>query len=182
MNLIKAKGVDAVVMGTTGAESTSNKVFGSNTSKMMKRLNIPLFIVPSEGKLKIEEVVYSVAEEPSKFSVSSTFVKVLIKKFESKLHLCNIYKDKNSIPDLETRNSFARFFEGSNTDTHFIENEDVSEGILEFSKVNDCGLIIMVRKHYGFFENILHKSSTKKMAVYANTPLLILDEDLYLNK
>ncbi|MCB0478738.1 MAG: universal stress protein [Crocinitomicaceae bacterium] len=180
-NLIKIEGMDAVVMGTTGAETTSNKYFGSNTSKLMKKLNIPLFIVPSKSKLNFGEIVYSVAEDPSKYSTSSTFVKGLAKKYDSKVHLCNVYKDKDHMPALEDRNGFSHFFEGTNTDVHFIENQDVSEGILECSEVNDCGLIIMVRRHYGFFENLLHKSSTKKMAVYANKPLLVLDEELYHN-
>lgn len=178
-NLIRNEGVDAVIMGTTGAETASNKYFGSNTSKLMKKLNIPLFIVPKGSKLNFNEIVYSVAEEPSKYSTSSAFVKTLAKKYDSKVHLCNVYKDKEHMPALEDRNGFAHFFEGTNTDVHFIENQDVTEGILECSDVNDCGLVVMVRKHYGFFENLLHKSSTRKMAVYANKPLLVLDEELF---
>ncbi len=181
-NLIKLHGIDAVVMGTTGAETTSNKFFGSNTSKLMKKLNIPLFIVPKNNQLNFAEIVYSLAEDPSKYNVSSSFVKGLAKKYDSKVHLCNVYKDKEHMPALEDRNGFSHFFEGTKTDVHFIENPDVSEGILECSEVNDCGLIIMVRKHYGFFENLLHKSSTRKMAVYANKPLLVLDEELFKNK
>lgn len=178
-NLIKLHNMDAVVMGTTGAETSSNKYFGSNTSKLMKKLNIPLFIVPNGKQLDFGEIIYSVAEDPSKYNISSTFVKELAKDYESKVHLCNVYKDKEHMPALEDRNGFSHFFEGTNTDVHFIENKDVSEGILECSEVNDCGLIVMIRKHYGFFENLLHKSSTKKMAVYANKPLLVLDEELF---
>jgi nucleotide-binding universal stress UspA family protein len=181
-NLIKHHELDAVIMGTTGAETSSNKFFGSNTSKLMKKLNIPLFIVPNNKNLDFAELVYSLAEKPSNFSVSSGFVKGIAKTFDSKIHLCNVYKNKENQPSLEDRNGFSSFFDGTNTDVHFIENEDVSEGILECSQVNDCGLIVMVRKHYGFFENLLHKSSTRKMAVYADKPLLILDEDLYIKQ
>lgn len=181
-NLIKLHGIDAVIMGTTGAETTSNKIFGSNTSKLMKKLNIPLFIVPKTKKLDLSEMVYSLADDPSNYASSSTFVKSLAKSFESKLHLCNVYKNKESIPSLEQRNEFGHFFNGMKADVHFVENEDISEGIMECSQVVDCGLIVMVRKHYGFFENLLHKSSTRKMAVYADKPLLILDEELYAKK
>lgn len=178
-NLIAHYGIEAVVVGTTGAETTSNKFFGSNTSKLMRKLNIPLFIVPNKMSLNFSEIVYSLAENPSEYTVSSSYVKGLAKTYDSKLHLCNVYKDKEHMPTLEDRNGFSHFFEGTNTDVHFIENKDVLEGILECSEVNDCGLIVMVRKHYGFFENLLHKSSTSKMAVYANKPLLVLDEDLF---
>lgn len=178
-NMVKFHGIKAVVMGTTGAATTSNKFFGSNTSKLMKKLNVPLFIVPENKKLDFKEIAYSVADEPFKYEESSNFVKMITQEFESKLHLINIYKDKESQPTIEQRSNFSKFFEGTSTDVHFIENEDVSEGILEYSKLSDCGLIVMIRKHYGFFEKLLHKSSTRKMAVYAGKPLLVLDEDLY---
>lgn len=178
-NVIKNDEIDAVVMGTTGAESSVNKYFGSNTSKLMKKLNVPLFIVPQKKKLDFKEMVYSLGDCPSEYETSSAFVKGFSKSFDSKLHLCHVHSTKEEVPCVEERNEFSKYFEGTNTDVHFIENDEVTDGLLECSDINDSGLIIMVRKHYGFFEGLMHKSSTRKMAVYANVPLLILDEELY---
>ena len=70
-NYINTYSIEVVVMGTTGAGKKTNQFFGSNTSKLMKRLDVPLFIVPANTSLNFDQIIFSVSEQPNKYEMPS---------------------------------------------------------------------------------------------------------------
>jgi Cys-tRNA synthase (O-phospho-L-seryl-tRNA:Cys-tRNA synthase) len=59
--------------------------------------------------------------------------------------------------------------------TNSIANcEDVTEGIIEFAEENDASIIAMIPHSYNFFQNLIHKSKTKEIAMESKVPLLVL--------
>jgi len=58
----------------------------------------------------------------------------------------------------------------------FIEDNDVEKGILKFVNDNNIDLLAVISRKRGFFERLFHKSISKKLAMHANVPILILSE------
>lgn len=60
---------------------------------------------------------------------------------------------------------------------HYIENQDIVTGLIEFSDQHQIDLIVAVPKQRGFLERLFHESASKKLAVKATKPLLLLHKN-----
>ena len=58
-----------------------------------------------------------------------------------------------------------------------IESNSVWEGLNRYAEDNDVDQLVMVTKHRKFWENMLHKSITRQVAVHSKLPILILHVD-----
>ena len=55
-----------------------------------------------------------------------------------------------------------------------VHRNDVKTGLLEMIRSGNAGMVVLVHKHYDWFENLFHSSISKKMADIAVVPVLIM--------
>ena len=60
------------------------------------------------------------------------------------------------------------------TTFHFVSDNDVERGVIEYCKKNDIGLVAILHKKYNFLVELFHESLTKKMTFRSHIPLLVL--------
>jgi nucleotide-binding universal stress UspA family protein len=58
-----------------------------------------------------------------------------------------------------------------------VESSSIWEGLNRYADDNEVDLFVMVTKHRSIWENILHKSVTRQVAVHSKLPILILHVD-----
>jgi nucleotide-binding universal stress UspA family protein len=60
-----------------------------------------------------------------------------------------------------------------------VESSSIWEGLDQYALDNEVDLLVMVTKHRKFWENLVHKSITRQVALHSKLPILILhvDED-----
>ena len=56
------------------------------------------------------------------------------------------------------------------------EGEDVAAALDLMAGQEGAGLIAVVHRHAGFLEGLFHASTAKRLALYTNTPLLVLQD------
>ncbi|MEJ6980128.1 universal stress protein [Pedobacter sp. P351] len=171
-----------VVMGITGKSNLEQILVGSNAIKVARECSAPLLIVPKGAKFEeIKRVVFACDLR----RISSTTPVHAIKTFIHALNadLMILYRDQDGRdhfnPDTVSQQTLLhRQWDDEKPEYHYIEHDDIADGIMQFALGHDIQLVITVPQTYHFFESLFHRSLTKKLAFHTTIPLLLLREEI----
>jgi len=178
--LAKQYHVGLVVAGITGKSSIERVLVGSNTITLAKQSLAPLLIVPPVAVFQpISTVVFACDLKRVAESTPVLAIKTFVHALGAKLLILNVdYDGEHFEPDtIKEMTHLHELWDNEKPEYHYIDNEDTVAGIMEFARVQDADLVIMVPKQYGFFESLFHRSLTKKLAYHTHKPLLLFRED-----
>lgn len=174
----QAKNADFIVMGMREAGKLSELLIGSVATAVIKRVNIPVFLIP-------EKVTY---KKPLKVALATDYrlrpngeilepLKQLSRTFDSQLFIVNIKTgqdglEENIIAEAGVEEKFA----DTEHLSYFPENENLVEGINEFIRHKKVDLLAIIPHRYNWLEELFHRRNSKKIAFHSHVPLLALPE------
>lgn len=176
-----SKDFDLIIMGTTGKGGIINKVFGSVSSTVARRAHCPVLLVPKGYTFKdVHHILYASNYE----SADDDLLKDLLnfnKIFKSTIHFVHV-REEDSNFEKTKEDIFEDLFASGEPDFCFhiseIDAESVAEGLNDYALSHGVGMVVMAHRHRKFWENFLHKSQTKQVAMASQLPLLVFqDED-----
>lgn len=171
--------VDLVVAGSTGKGGLAKFLIGSNTINLADKCPAPLLVVPDEAEFEpIKKIVFACAMEKVKQTTPVDTISLFTRQLNSKLLVLNVaLEHKRFNPDIiPEQYEIHRLLDDLNPSYHYIEEDEVVEGIMDFVEDKGAQLLISVPKSYGFFDSLFRRSVTKKLAYDTETPLLVLRE------
>jgi nucleotide-binding universal stress UspA family protein len=178
VSVAKEFNCDLIIMGTQGATGLSKLFIGSITYSVIKKTEIPVLAIPSNYSYKaIDKIVFATDYEgiSNKKTLAPLFD--IANVFDAKILMFHAIEAKEPIAayieELQVWKTEKNFHHVKHTNS--IGNcEDVTQGIIEFSDENDASIIAMIPHSYNFFQNLIHKSKTKEIALESKLPLLVL--------
>lgn len=175
--LAKAKNASLVIAGSTGKSDFARFFLGSNTKVLAQSCSLPLLIVPPESNFdNIDNIVFACDIKHASETTPTDVFKHLTSKLHSKVLVVNVELESKPYGSdiIEEQKKLHRLLEDIPTEFHFIRNNNLVEGILQFADEKDAKLIVAVPRSYSFLETIFHKSVTKKLTDTSEVPLLIM--------
>jgi len=169
---------DLIIMGTQGATGLEKLLLGSITYSVIKKTEIPVLAIPSNYTFKeIDKIVFATDYEGISNKKTLTPLFDVANTFDAKVLMFHAIETKEPIAayieELQVWKTERNFHHIKHTNS--IANcEDVTEGIIEFAEENDASIIAMIPHSYNFFQNLIHKSKTKEIALESKLPLLVL--------
>ena len=167
--------IDYVVMGITGCDSAITQfLLGSNAVSLSKDINVPLFIIPKKYHYKpITKMVYA-CQLDMKDPIGIAKVKALNAVFGSSLFVLHVIPNDHFLSKKESDIEYdnEQKLEQVDHQTSVVQNDDVSEAIIDFIGTNNIDLVIMEQKDYSFLEKIVHVSETKRLAFKSPIPII----------
>jgi len=169
---------DLIIMGTQGATGLEKLLLGSITYSVIKKTEIPVLAIPSNYTFKeIDKIVFATDYEGISNKKTLTPLFDVANTFDAKVLMFHAIETKEPIAayieELQVWKTERNFHHIKHTNS--IANcEDVTEGIIEFAEENDASIIAMIPHSYNFFQNLIHKSKTKEIALESKIPLLVL--------
>ncbi|MNL47104.1 hypothetical protein D3C87_1698710 [compost metagenome] len=128
----------------------------------------------------IKTVVFACDLKKVSQSTPVLAIKAFVQALGAKLLILNVdFDGAHFDPEtLAEMTDLHQLWDDEGAEYHYIEHEDAAQGIMEFAGQQRAELVITVPKQYGFFENIFHRSMTKKLTYHTHLPLLLFKEDL----
>lgn len=170
----------AVVMGTRGHSAVERALFGSNTLKVIKHLSWPVICVPigKEYGTGIKKIGLACDFREVKETIPVPVIRTLVKEFQAELHVLNVdHNDQHFKEDTPMQSGFLHTaFEELNPQYHYIEHEDIEDGINEFTETNNLDIVITIPKKHKLLENLFKKRSTKQLVFESHVPVMCLHE------
>ncbi len=161
-----------VVMGSMGESGTIEKIFGSNASEVASRAQCPVVIVPPNAGFAPKKNVV-LASDYDEISDQNMKVLQVIKNTHpsAKLEVVHVVKDTESITG-----PVAKEISQEDLPHEVVEitGNEVSVALQDYMSSSQADLLIMIKQDSGFLGNLFHTSITKKIALLASIPLLVL--------
>jgi len=169
---------DLIIMGTQGATGLGKLFLGSITYSVIKKTDKPVLAIPSGYSYQdIDKIVFATDYEgiSNKHVLAPLFD--IANSFDAKVLMFHAIEAKEPIAayieELQVWKTEKNFHHVKHTNS-IATCEDVTQGIMEFANENEASIIAMIPHSYNFFQNIIHKSKTKEIALESKVPLLVL--------
>lgn len=167
-----------IVMGTRGASGIGKLFFGSMTASVIKKCTSPVICVPNHASLDTPKNIMLALDDlliSSQNEIQPLLE--LAQNWESKIDIVHINEsklrtDKKASEKIVTE-QYMKQFEHK---YHELFGTDIEDELTYFAKTNEVGLITLIKRNKGFWENLFQTSLSLNMAFYSKIPLLILRE------
>jgi nucleotide-binding universal stress UspA family protein len=158
--------IDLIVMGTSGASGFVDSILGSVTSAVIKHGTTPVMAIPALASYK--EIKTTVLANDYKESIAQelAFVYKLVKKFGSRLDIISVEPSKQSYSQEIVVNE-------ANIREIAIWDTSVYNGITTYLEQESADLLVLKHHERTFFQDLMHKSTTKEILRKSTIPLLI---------
>lgn len=171
---------DLIVMGTTGKNTITTKLFGSVSTTVSQYAHCPVLLVPPHAAFKgFGNILYASnfeSSDPEKIRQVVSFAK----KFDAQVHFVHVSKEEEEVGGELEKNLFGINYKYSDADKPFIFEKIIGEDVVgklhEYAARHKNDLFVFVTPRRGFWDSLLHKSQTKKMLLNTDQPVLVVHQ------
>lgn len=171
------KNADLLVMGTQGASGLREVLIGSITATVMNNTECPVLAIPEDAQFKgLHKIVFATNYADNDFENIEQVVEIA-RLFEAEVIMLHV-----STRQLDTAYEYAAietFKERIRSDSQYekvsfklLESREVVDGLNFYLDETKANMIVMSMHHRTFFQQIVNRSKTKKMAFHTHIPLL----------
>ena len=168
-----------IVMGMKG-KGESNSIFGSTTTTMISKVEMPLLIVPQNAPYQaLHNITIASDFKNEKLPASYDIVTSIVEKFNAFVQILNIRKKHEELSGtiISDKHSAAQLWDNHAHSFNIIEADDIEEGINQFLHSKPTDMLVMIARKKSFLDRILGVSHTKAMTRQVEVPLLVLHEN-----
>ena len=172
-----AKPYDLIISGTNGADNMNQFYFGSNSYRISKNADIPTLIVPVDCTFRdLNQLVFA-----SGYLKGDTLMieqlKNFMHDFNPSLTVLHV-SEKDTAVSQEVYHSFRHLAEETfdfNQKINFqrIVDKDEAAAIEKFMHESTADVLAVCMEEHSFLYRLFHKSLIKKLASYADFPVLV---------
>lgn len=180
--LVEEKEIELIVMGTKGATGAKEIFMGSNTGDIIMKNTCHVIAVPENHQYRIpKEILF-----PTDFRISYELKDLsplidLAKARDATVRIV-YFSDKEALDDLQMKNkaSLDNYLTAIKHYYYTLSNNDFEEGLNCFIQSRgDIDMIVIIAKHYSFFQRLLFKPKVRVLSFHTNIPLFVIH---HLNK
>lgn len=173
--IIKDENIELVVMGTNGKSGWDKKILGSNTSNVIRNVDIPILSVPFKAKFKrLERFGFATLLKPSdRKGLRQIFN--FTKGLNAEVKCLHILRKEN--PEVEMLvKEWQNFFIDDKLEITTVLNRDLEQSVYYFIDEHLIDVMCIVKRQMGFFERLFSSSLSQKLSYHADVPVLVLQE------
>ncbi len=175
--LQEAMQVSLVIMGITGAGKLKEKLIGSNTLAVSKQIVTPVLIIPENAVYnKINDIGLTTDFRDVVETIPDKSVKKILDATGAKLHVLNVdFKNRQWTDDTPFQSGLVEtMFEHYHPRYHFIDHEDMVEGLNEYAQRFSIELLIVIPQKHNLIEKIFSGSHTKELLFHSEVPVMVM--------
>jgi nucleotide-binding universal stress UspA family protein len=173
--VVKAKNIDLIIMGTNGATGAKEVVFGSNTLNTIRKTDCPILTIPENYKFTSIDSILFTTENCEDFNAHG--IKPLldiITTYKSKLNVIDI--DFVNYPNSTKSHSsdLKALFGAQAYNYHLIKEVPYPMAINTVTQLFNYNLHSLFIESKSFLERFIYGSVTNEISYNSTLPLLIL--------
>jgi nucleotide-binding universal stress UspA family protein len=167
-----------IILGNSGSGESSFWL-GSNVLSGFKNLRQTVLTLSEEVKYrKPEKICFACDLEHISNHLDARALLDVVALTGAELHVLNVDShSKKSSPDISFESTdLHHALVSVNPVYHYVEKDNVEEGIQEFIEANHMDWLVIVPHKHSFFEGLFHKSHTKAIMKMIHIPLVAIHE------
>jgi len=169
-----------VIMGTRGSELDRFRSFGSVTSHLIEKANIPVLAVPkdfdSRQFVAPDNILYASNFDSTDLSALRRLIS-FAKPFNSKIYCVHAALEEAQAMDevqmKRLRNQLFETMDEYNVECGLLETMDIQQGLEDFIEEKNIDILAVTMRKRNFFTRLFKPSMTKKFLFQTHIPLLV---------
>jgi hypothetical protein len=178
-SVVEMRDIELVVMGTKGASDYENRLFGSNTVRVMEELRTcPILGIPLDARVvHLKEIVF-----PTSFKTHYKRRELLYLVELAQIQaatICVLHVSENQELDKEQKEDkelLEECLEGSSFTFHELGGSNVANGVQRFVESRNSDMVAFINRKHSFFNNIFSKPMVKELGMFSKVPLLVMHD------
>lgn len=175
--VVEAKDIELIIMGTKGATGAREIFLGSNTSDVIMRNSCNVMAIPENHSFRPpKEILF-----PSDFKIMYDESDLrplmnLAKKFGSIVRIV-YFNDTDELDEMQLLNkeNLDKFLAEIPHQYYTLSTTNFEEGLNCFTQSRgDIDMILIIGRHYGFFERLFFKPKVKVLSFHSRIPLFVV--------
>ncbi|MEO6289106.1 MAG: universal stress protein [Ginsengibacter sp.] len=168
----------AVVMGSQGSSASDYRFLGSHSVQVMQQLKWPVITVPRGAQFsEVKKIGLAVDFENEIDRDHLKGIKKMVHDFNAELHVLNVSKKNQHSPHAIFESGvLMEMLAPINYEYHFIVNENIDEGIIDFAEKNNIDQLIVMPKQHNLLDKLIHGSHTKQLVLHSHVPVMALQD------
>ena len=167
-----------IIMGTTGVGSVEEAWLGSNTVKVFKEASCPVLCVPNAATFApIRHLVYATDYEPNDQAALKKVVGFAT-EFKARVEVLHIDEYQSTQNDVDYTNYVNHIQSYITYDKLSFQrmkcDDDVAHCLDQYMNQKSADVLALVTHTRNLIQQLLHKSITKNLAYFTDSPMLIL--------
>ena len=167
-------------MGTKGASGAKQVFMGSNTVKMLKKINnCPILVVPVDydfQSLKALAFPTDFSKRCNKHVIAPMTEIALLWKPSIQIIHVTLEFSLNEQQKINQKILKEYFSELDVTVEHIDFKNNIAHTLEKFIDTNNVDLMVLIRHHHTFWQKLIGEPVVKKMTFHTHIPLLVLPE------
>lgn len=176
VNFAEKESFDLTIIGTRDKYDLLDRWFGTNSLGLVKRLKMPVYLIPRYSTYKPFEKVLVASDAHLTNTDRITDLKIWNNKFNAFLKFVHVRSDNEDEVSQETPTIIKELFEKDNPEFGFeivsIKSNSISESILASAYKFQADLLIVFTEQQSFIRTLLFKSLSKKLIIKSSIPIL----------
>lgn len=165
----------AVVIGSTGKSAAERVLFGSNAVYTMKHLPWPVIAVPEKVSYSGIRKIGLASDLENVEALPLDEIGILLKDFQAELHILNTgFRTALDAQVKLTSHLLYEKLKPLKAKFHFLDNEDIDQGILDFAEKKHIDLLIVLPRRKSLINSLLKKSHTRQFVLHSHVPVMAL--------
>lgn len=168
----KRNQIGMIVMGTKGASGLTKYVLGSNTVSVMDASRVPVLAVPAKAQFKnFKNIVYAADLKYLEEEVHA--MRSYLKLLDATLHVVHVCDKRTDCEKLQADvKGILKQIDYRKSTVMIKTGKPVDKVIDSYVKELKADMVTMFTHKRTAYENLFHRSMTKKMAFQSHVPLL----------
>ena len=172
--LAKRENAFCIVMGADSMTTAEHLMMKNHALAAAHSVTTPVLIIPPQTSFKEIRSVVLASDLKGYENISTLQVlKNLLRLFKVKLDVLNVVEGDQPASESVTGsrtllNELCEF----NPEYHFINNDDIKQGIEDYVDRNHSDLLITMPGRHGLFNGLFHKSESKQLIRQPHVPVL----------
>lgn len=175
----KKRKADVIICGMKGAAKGLRKIFGSTTSALIRKSDIPIIVVPENASFRDpKNIVLASDIDPETSAATVGLLKELGEKFSADLSIVWVVEEGyNPVDEMRFRTSgYINQLKKLNPVFEFPSGRSIAKTLDGFVKDHAIDLMAIIPHKHDLLERIFAESITKKMIFHTDIPLLVLPQ------
>ncbi|MBM1106586.1 universal stress protein [Aurantibacter crassamenti] len=179
-DVLRAKDIDVIVMGTKGITDDSKAILGTNTVGVMEKITqCPTIAVPASFSFSPpEEIVFPTDYKTPFRRIELGPMLEIAKMHSSSIHVLHIEKEAIlSTDQVKNKALLTEMLEDVTHSFHELTKVGVGQGVKSFVESRDSDMITFLNRKHRFFNSWLSNPLLKEIGYNSEIPIMVLKDN-----
>ncbi len=174
--LVTAKDIHLVVMGTQGATGAKEIFLGSNTVYVIRKAKVPVLAVPQGYQFKALHKILFPTDYLSRYKDHdlSLFIE-LVKLHKAKVTVLHVREGKELTAQQQDNKKYLDLSLAQVPHTmEELQGSYVPDAVIDFAEAEQVGLVTMMNRKHSFLERLMLRQNVDQIGFHVKVPLLVI--------